>query len=137
MSSEANDNDVEIVKAPKLPPPVPRGGPKEPVSREHVRVVARFRPVLKLEIDLDEKKGGVQDEVQLLIDEKRGVVGLDVAVANRKGVISGDKRGEKHQFILDRVFGPESTQYHVYEEIAKDTVKWVTLGYHGTIFACK
>jgi len=40
-----------------------------------------------------------------------------------------------HSFAFDAIFGPESRQSDVFEEVAAPAVKGVLEGYNGTIFA--
>lgn len=35
------------------------------------------------------------------------------------------------------VFGPDTTQQRLFDEVASDTVKYVAEGYNTTIFACE
>ena len=41
----------------------------------------------------------------------------------------------KHNFAFDAVFGPESKQVDVFQEVGTPVVKGVLDGYNGTIFA--
>lgn len=96
-----------------------------------MRVVARFRPVNGRE----EKTKDEDDEYSLLIDEKTKIVGIQyVTQAGSRGLM---KREENHNFVFDNVFGPNTTQSQIFEEVAKDAVQWITEGYNSTIFACK
>ncbi len=45
-------------------------------------------------------------------------------------------REESHNFVFDKVFGPECSQQQVFDEVARDVVTWTAEGYNTTIFAC-
>ena len=47
---------------------------------------------------------------------------------------ASDKNATK-TFMFDRVFGPETGQAHIYEEIVQPMIEEVILGYNCTIFA--
>lgn len=102
-------------------------------KKENVRVVARFRPVSEREVSLHEIQG---EEYSLLIDEKQKVIGMRRLITGGKSkTIVSAPREESHNFIFDKVFGPECTQQRVFEEVARDVVSWIAEGYNSTIFA--
>ena len=41
----------------------------------------------------------------------------------------------KHEFTFDAIFGPDSRQVDVFNEVAVPSVNGVMEGYNGTIFA--
>lgn len=47
---------------------------------------------------------------------------------------STDKSASK-TFTFDRVFGPDSSQQQIYEEVVQPMIEEVILGYNCTIFA--
>ena len=56
-------------------------------------------------------------------------------ITNYKVKVRNAQMGTSSEFVLDRIFDPESQQSKLYDEIAKDTVDEVLQGYNGTIFA--
>jgi len=88
------------------------------MSEAHnVRVICRFRPFNKREIDCGE--AAAADEQLKIVD------GVAVQLV-----------GEEHgTFQYDRVFGQGCTQEEVYHDVASETVANVMEGYNGTIFA--
>lgn len=49
-------------------------------------------------------------------------------------VSAADKNASK-TFMFDRVFGPETGQAHIYDEVVQPMIEEVILGYNCTIFA--
>ena len=82
-------------------------------SRENVRVVCRIRPTNQKEIN----SGGV------------------TCVKSTNETIEVNHEGSQHNFALDRVFGPESTQVEVFADTAVHLIHDVLAGYNATIFA--
>ena len=81
-----------------------------------VRVHCRVRPGNKIE----DKHGGKNC----------------VRTNGEQGQISVKQREHgEHTFTFDTVFGPESTQAQVYEQVGKPVVEAVLEGYNATIFA--
>ena len=81
----------------------------------NIKVVARFRPLNKLEIS----EGGT--EVMKTTDETAEIS----LIAEGQG---------KHSFTFDRVFASDSIQTDVYACVGKPVVADVFKGYNGTIF---
>ena len=91
---------------------MPEGGDAGAAVRVHCRV----RPGNKIE----DKHGGKNC----------------VRTNGEEGQISVKQREHgEHTFTFDTVFGPESTQAQVYEQVGKPVVEAVLEGYNATIFA--
>jgi kinesin family protein 5 len=89
------------------------------MSRDTIKVAARFRPLNKREV----KQGA--NELQTAISE---------------GLPGGDKLeisfgGRRQEFSFDLVFGDAAQQDNVYDRAAKASVDNLFAGYNGTIFA--
>ena len=55
--------------------------------------------------------------------------------AARGGAARGMRRKRNAMYVFDGVFGPDTTQEHVYQETTADTVDTVMRGYNCTVFA--
>jgi hypothetical protein len=64
-----------------------------------------------------------------------GAEGRSVTIAPDLGSQLGLNSSEQRQFQFDRVFGFETTQVEMFEDVAKGTVEDVLKGFNGTIFA--
>eukprot|EP00026_Physarum_polycephalum_P001526 Phypoly_transcript_01528.p1 GENE.Phypoly_transcript_01528~~Phypoly_transcript_01528.p1 ORF type:complete len:1080 (+),score=256.77 Phypoly_transcript_01528:75-3314(+) len=85
----------------------------------NVRVICRFRPVNKREL---EEAGKFDDTgFKLLFEDD-----CNLAISNGK---------QSYNFSFDRIFAPNSSQTEVYEITARPAVEDVLAGYNGTIFA--
>ncbi len=89
----------------------------EPVNAVKVRVVCRIRPLLQRELD---------------VQPENAMSPLKIIDANTIEVYN-DK--EEHAFIMDRVYGIDTTQLLLYEETCFPLVQDVLNGYNATIFA--
>ncbi|GAX80379.1 hypothetical protein CEUSTIGMA_g7818.t1 [Chlamydomonas eustigma] len=78
---------------------------------ECIKVVARCRPLSTTEIN----------------EQRKSIVSI---VPPTSVKVNEDKA-----FVLDQVFGPDSTQENVFDTVAKPIVDAVLNGYNGTIFA--
>ena len=87
---------------------------------EPVRVVARCRPLLSREIQ-------EQRESIVKVNQSQG----EISITNPNSSSSEDRKN----FSFDHVFGPETSQNTIYNEIAFPIVHSVLRGYNGTIFA--
>eukprot|EP00294_Goniomonas_avonlea_P003094 CAMPEP_0114550464 /NCGR_PEP_ID=MMETSP0114-20121206/6087_1 /TAXON_ID=31324 /ORGANISM="Goniomonas sp, Strain m" /LENGTH=486 /DNA_ID=CAMNT_0001735239 /DNA_START=22 /DNA_END=1478 /DNA_ORIENTATION=+ len=85
-----------------------------PTIATKVKVVARFRPTNAIEEEIDEHD-------MLDIDLEPEFVQLG-------------HKGQAWTFSFDRIFGPESSQRDVFEEL-KPTLSDILSGFNGTIFA--
>ncbi|CAD8061889.1 unnamed protein product [Paramecium primaurelia] len=81
---------------------------------QNIKVVARLRPLNALEM----QQGG---ECCVTYNDKQ----ITVTVGSN----------DKQDFAFDRIFGPDSEQADVFEEVGKPILDSVMNGYNGTIFA--
>ncbi|CAD8081819.1 unnamed protein product [Paramecium sonneborni] len=81
---------------------------------QNIKVVARLRPLNALEM----QQGG---ECCVTFNEKQ----ITVIVGTN----------DKQDFTFDRIFGPDSEQADVFEEVGRPILDSVMNGYNGTIFA--
>ncbi|GIQ88195.1 kinesin-like protein, partial [Kipferlia bialata] len=89
---------------------------------ENIRVICRFRPINKREIQEAEDRGEPPGQMCVKFKDEKTV---DIMQA-----VHG-----KHTFNFDRIFPPGSAQKDVYDLAAMDTIEDVLQGYNGTIFA--
>lgn len=90
-------------------------------TRDRIKVVCRIRP---------------ENKIELAGDYKRCVTysGCDITVDCTPESKVSDMAGT-HNFAFDAIFGPESRQIQVFQEVAAPQIKGVLEGYNGTIFA--
>eukprot|EP01062_Namystynia_karyoxenos_P067453 TRINITY_DN6140_c0_g1_i1.p1 TRINITY_DN6140_c0_g1~~TRINITY_DN6140_c0_g1_i1.p1 ORF type:complete len:892 (+),score=375.29 TRINITY_DN6140_c0_g1_i1:78-2678(+) len=97
----------------------PGGAPgARPADENSIRVIARFRPMNRLE-----KEEGGKQVVSFQGDTQLTQEPVDAASGR-----------DRHTFSFDHVFGPDSTQQAVYDQVGKAVVADVFKGYNGTIF---
>ena len=90
-------------------------------SEDHIRVVARFRPINAKEKH-EEKMQNLSSEPIELYNESKSVN----VPRNGKPAL---------QFTLDRIIWSDSTQQQAFEVLAKPLIDQVMKGFNGTIFA--
>ena len=84
---------------------------------ENIRVVVRGRPMSK-----DEISAGYGNIVNF--DRVQHTIGL-----------KDPQTGAVKSFTFDQVFGPDSTQPDIFNQVARPIIDNVMEGYNGTIFA--
>jgi hypothetical protein len=131
-SSHNNNNSIHSqvnMNASALPSPVGTGGtpwvfdtskaqlPKDSnkIRTSNIKVVARFRPLNKMELELIQN--GLGQESVVFPDEKSVAILPDSQV-----------------FTFDKVFTGTSTQEQIYAVMGKENIDDVLNGYNGTIF---
>ena len=83
----------------------------------NLKVIARFRPLINIELELSETK---ELEIKYLDDCTVGIPKM----AN-----------EYETFSFDRVFSLKATQEEIFEFVGKPILSDVLTGYNGTVFA--
>jgi len=89
---------------------------KPKANSSNIKVVARFRPLIQIELEMSE----ANPEVYKFTD------------ATTVEVPQGEA---EETFTFDRVFPPQASQEEVFEFIGMPTIQDVMSGYNGTIFA--
>ena len=90
-------------------------------NRDRIKVVCRIRPENKIEKEGKYARCVTFDSTNISVD----------CVPESK---VSDFAGH-HQFTFDAIFGPDSKQVDVFQEVAAPVVQGVLDGYNGTIFA--
>lgn len=90
-------------------------------NRDRIKVVCRIRPENAIEI------AGKYARC-VAFDDKN--ISVDCVPESKVSDASG-----RHEFAFDAIFGPDSRQVSVFQEVAAPVVKGVLDGYNGTIFA--
>lgn len=112
ISNDLKNADEDI----KLDLEIPNIKPSE--NSNNIKVIARFRPLNKLEIDL----------------QSRGMGGICVRYANKECCTVTNSVGFAQSYTFDRVFDTNTNQKSLFEEAAQPVIKDILLGYNGTIF---
>lgn len=85
---------------------------------DNFKVVARFRPLNSVEIDLNSREMG----------------GICVKYNKKDGCFITNSIGFVQTFTLDRIFDSDTNQKTLFDEVAKETINDILKGYNGTIF---
>jgi len=116
-------------------------------NASRMRVVVRIRPINARELanneatiieQLDEKTlvfDPANEDVEEHLRDFHKVAKLAERGAARGGAARGMRRKRNAMYVFDGVFGPNTTQEHVYQETTADTVDTVMRGYNCTVFA--
>lgn len=91
---------------------------KEEENSDNVRVIARFRPMNKVELELVE----------------RGMGNVCVKYNKKDGCTVMNSVGFSQSYTLDRIFDSNTSQEQIFNEVAKTTINDILRGYNGTIF---
>ena len=103
-----------------------------------VQVAVRVRPLNKRELD-----GGAHACVHVADGQTLTVAAPDATLSRKRLDTGGGRQrnagGEngdgRHRFAFDMVFGPETTQDHVYARLGAPVLEHAFNGFNGTIFA--
>ena len=90
-------------------------------ARDRIKVVCRIRPENKIELDGKFARCVTYEGPNMTVECRP-----ESKVSDAAGV---------HNFCFDAIFGPDSKQVDVFQEVAAPVVKGVLDGYNGTIFA--
>ena len=97
-----------------------------------LKVGVRLRGLIKTEREL-KKTGG--NKIAWHSTKQAIKENIKITEAAKTGQHSNNSKRKEHEFIFDRVFGPNDGTDRVYQELYKDIVMATCKGYHGTIFA--
>ncbi|KAI1721682.1 kinesin motor domain-containing protein [Ditylenchus destructor] len=95
-------------------------GKKGNQKKKNVNVVVRVRPLSDTEIGMKNKNVSMCDSVNKIVQMK--------STLSEKGLM-------RSFGPFDKVYGPESTQMHIYKESVESLVREVLNGYNCTVFA--
>jgi kinesin family protein 5 len=90
-------------------------------NRDSIKVVCRIRPENAIETKGSYRRCVTHDDTKIEVN------------CNPESKVS-DMSGN-HKFTFDRIFGPDSKQHALFDEVAIPIVDGVLNGYNGTIFA--